>query len=55
MTTLENVTAGITLLSTTITSVIETFVTEPLVYFVGAAFGIIAFGLVRGVMMPRKR
>lgn len=54
MSVLENVTAGITLASGTMTSVITVFTTEPLVYFVGLAFLIFVVGMVRKLMMPRK-
>lgn len=55
MTILENVTLGITLMTTTFNSAISIFTQEPLVYFVGAAFFLMAVGIARRIMMPKKR
>ena len=54
MTILENVTAGVTLATSTFTSAISIFGTEPLVYFVGAGFFLLGVAAVRKIMMPRK-
>lgn len=54
MTVLENVTSGITLMTTTFTDALSIFTTEPLVYFVGAAFFLMAAKFAKRIMMPRK-
>lgn len=54
MAALDNVTAGITLTSTTFNSVLGVFVQPPLVYLIGAMFFVAVVGLVKKITLKRR-